>query len=113
MEQIDFKAVKRVSQKQKDIVYGYMRRTQSMFPSDNTYYTIVQLVQDLCLLYFRTIIDTKILTEEEQFKLLEMVDKQSNNEHNCYEWKLLFRASRDGYGKTEFYKHCNHKNNIV
>ena len=42
-----------------------------------------------------------------------MVDKQLNNEHNYHDWKLLFRASRDGYGKPAFYKNCDLINNTI
>ena len=74
MADADFKQVKRISQRDKDTVYGYLKQIQSLFPSEtNTYYTIVHLIHDLILLHFRVLIDAKILTEEEQFKLLEMI----------------------------------------
>ena len=60
-------------------------------------------------------IDTEILTEIEQKKLLEMVTNHLNNNINKYanEWKLLFGGSRDGYERDEFYKKCNHKENTI
>ena len=68
-------ALRGVTQREKDIVYGYIKQIQSIFPfEDNPYYTIVQLIQDLCLLYYRVLIDTNILTNNEQMKLLEMID---------------------------------------
>ena len=68
MSQIDFKQIKIIGQKEKDITYGYIKDIQSMFPDDNTYYTIVRSIQDIILLYFRILIDTKILTDDEQTK---------------------------------------------
>ena len=48
-----FKKVRRIHQKDKDMVYGYIKSIQILLPSDtNSYYTIDQLIQDLCLLYF-------------------------------------------------------------
>ena len=76
-----------------------------MFPMDIPYFTIVQLIQDICLLYFHPAINSKILTDEEAMKLLEMVNNHRNIE-NYNEWKLLFRASRDGLKRTDFYKKC-------
>ena len=60
-------------QRDKDIVYGWIKQVQTVFPMDNSHYTIVQLIQDLILLFFHIAMDTKILTDEEEKKLFEMV----------------------------------------
>ena len=108
----DFKHVKRVNRRDKNIVYGFMRDIQLIFPENNTYYTLNQLIQDLCLLYFHTIIDSKILTEDEIGKLLDMIDKKYPNkiEHH---WKLLFRGSRHGFNKNDFYQRCEKIENTI
>ena len=112
MAAIDFKQVKQSNQRDKDIVYGYMKQIQCLFPGDNPYFTIVQLIQDLCLLYYRVVIDTKILTDDETQKLLEMVNDHTNNIYKgC--WKLLFRASRDGFKRYDFYLKCDKMNNTI
>ena len=59
---------------------SHQNNTQTVFPLDNPYFTIAQLIQDLCLLYYGIVIDSKILTNEEQMKLLEMVSKHINIE---------------------------------
>ena len=79
---------------------------QSLLPSDNPYYTIVQLIQNLILLYFRVIINSKILTDEEQTKLFQMVNNHFKDERVA-DWKLLFRASRDGFHRNAFYEKCD------
>ena len=111
MTEIDLKRVKKISQKYKDITYGYLRRMQKMFPNDNPYFTIDQLIQDLCLLYFTKSIVTKILTHDEQIKLYEMVDDHTN--HKFDDWELLFRGTRDGYKPEDFHKKCDDKNNTI
>ena len=89
-----------------------MKQIQFLFPSDDPYFIINQLIQNLCLLYFAHLIDTQILTDDEQTKLFELVNKQLDNESNI-EWKLLYRASRDGFGREDFYSKCNGRNDII
>ena len=44
--------VKKVDQRSTYCVFGYIRRMQSLFPSENIYYTIPALVIHWCLLYY-------------------------------------------------------------
>ena len=108
----DFRNVKSIRQRDKDIVYGYMKRIQLIFPMNNPYYTINQLIQDLCLLYFHAIIDTNILSQSEQIKLIEMVSIQTQYKFHD-NWKLLFRASKHGFKRKDFYKQCNNMSNTL
>ena len=44
MADADFKQIKRINQRDKDIVYGYLKQVQLLFLSeDHPYYTIVAL----------------------------------------------------------------------
>ena len=43
---------KKVDQKTKDCIYGFVRNAQSEIPADNVYYTIPELVIHWILLYF-------------------------------------------------------------
>ena len=104
MAAIQLKQIKKISQRDKDIVYGYIKMIQSIFPEDIPYFTIVQLIQDLCLLYFSVIMDSKILKDELKLKLFEAI----SNHMNCQsEWQLIFRASKDGNQRDNFYAKCN------
>ena len=47
-----FEDVKFIRQHYKDIVFGFIRKCQSLLPTDNIYYTIPSLVSHWCLLYF-------------------------------------------------------------
>ena len=55
-------------------MYGYIKQIKSTFgwSNNNPYYIIPQLIQDLCLLFFQTFIDSKILTEDEIDIMLEL-----------------------------------------
>ena len=108
MAQIDFKHIRSISQRDKDIVYGYMREMQSFFPDKNAYFIINRLIQDLTLLYFRVKLDTEILTAEEEIKLMQMVNDHLKSKYNDgIIWKLLFRGTRDGFKRDDFYKKCD------
>ena len=73
----DLKKVQKISQREKDIVYGYIKQIQTIFPwKENSYYIIAQLIQDLCLLYFHTFINTKILTDNEIDLFLNFINKE-------------------------------------
>ena len=85
MAHLDLKKAKKVPQTQKDIVYGYIRNLQSIFPFEQKpYFTIVQLIQDLILLYFHALIETEILTEDEQSTLIDMVHGHLNEEYSKF-----------------------------
>ena len=112
---MDLKTVKRIGQKDKDIVYGYIKLIQSLFSDikDNPYYIINQLVQDICLLYFHVFIDTKILTEDECTLFLNLLRDDNKPEFDNFEYKLLYRSSRDGLGKSECVTRVYDKKNIL
>ena len=114
MAQLNLRRVRQISQKEKDTVYGYIKIIQTMFSTDdNPYYTIDQLIQDLILLYFHALIDTKILTRKEQNKLLQMVENHLDDKYSGNEWKLLYRGSRDGFGREKFHQKCDLKENTI
>ena len=49
---MDLKKVNKISQKNKDTVFGFIRGAQAMLPDNNHYYNIVTLIQHLILFYF-------------------------------------------------------------
>ena len=50
MPSVDFKRVKRIPMRYKDIVYGWIKQIQTLFPSEDPYFTTAQLIQDLSLI---------------------------------------------------------------
>ena len=80
MAQIDFKKVAKIRQKDKDIVAGYIKEIQCLFPTDNPYYIIATLIKHLCLLYFHYAIPSKLLTDEEQNIFMKLL--RDNNKHD-------------------------------
>ena len=59
-------------------------------------------------------IDSKILTSKERDMLLSMVENHEiTKKFTGCEWKLIFRASRDGYFTNQFHDKCDGKENTV
>ena len=59
----------------------------------------------------KVIIQSKILTHKEKFKLKKLVDKQTKYKFN--KWKLLFIGSRDGFETMNFFKKSHGKKDTV
>ena len=66
----------------------------------------------LCKTFVGGLIDTKILTINEEAILLQYVKQQTKSE---WKWKLLLRATDhdNGFSNNVFYKHCENKTNTV
>ena len=49
---MDFERAGRISQKHKDIVSGYIKQVQSLFPSENSFFNIIIPIQYIIFLYY-------------------------------------------------------------
>ena len=80
---------------------------------ENPYFIIPQLIQDLCLLFYHLLIDTKILTDSDQDLFLDLLS--TNNKFIGTEWTLLYRKSTDGKfnDKPFIRKKYQNKKNIL
>ena len=84
----EFHRVKHCNQRNKDIVYGYIKTAQSIFPhTQNPYFIIDVLIENMILLYFHISMESKILTDDEQYKLFEMLQQHTNDK-----FKALLRT---------------------
>ena len=80
MAQTDFQKVKNRNQRDKDIVYGYIKTVQSTLShQQNPIFIIVRLIQNLILLYFHNKIDSKLLTDDEQAKLWKLFEENTKD----------------------------------
>ena len=95
---MDLKRVASIDQKYIDIVFGFINHAQLLFPTNNPYYTIADLIKHLCLLYFYNNINSTILTNEEESQFLFLLKKQGSLDHlDNYSWNLLYRKTDDGF----------------
>ena len=96
-----FEKVKFMKQRTKDIVFGYIRNGQALLPHDNPYYNVNQLIKYLCCLYFNNMIDSKILSDEDEELFLSLLKKYNkfDNLNNQYHWNLVYRGTDDGFNE--------------
>ena len=110
----DLKDVAYISQRHKDIVYGFIKDVFKSFPSDNSYYTPDGLISSICLLYYFTRINSKILTVKESSAFINLLEKESKfNNLGNYKWNLIYRLSDDGFSFNIFREKCHELKNIV
>lgn len=107
----DLKRVSKIGQKYKDIVYGFIHKAQSLYPNE-PYFNIADLIKHLCLLYFHQIMDTKILTDQEQQIFMNLLEKNKKNFDN-YIWNLIWRGSEDGLNRASFASKCFDEANLM
>eukprot|EP01084_Bolivina_argentea_P259494 437841_1 len=103
---INFKKVSTIHQKYKDTVFGFIVETEQ-----NNGYVIAERIKHLILLFYYNNIDSSILTDSEQIKLLSLFE--TNGKSLDQEWNLLYRSSRDGIGLIPFKEKCDNHSNIV
>ena len=95
---VDLRKVDKIGQKYKDTVFGYISDAQRLFPPDNPYFIIADLIKHLCLLYYYLTFETSILTEQEQEEFFNLLN--TNNKFlEQYEWKLIHQISNDRLGE--------------
>ena len=96
---MDLKRISNIDQKYIDIVFGYIKDIQTLFPSDdNPYYIIADLIKHLSLLYYYQAINSHILSSKEESDFLSLLkNKKSLNHLGDYSWKILYRKSQDGF----------------
>ena len=89
---MDLRKVEKLPQKYKDIVSAYISTAQRLFPKDDLYFMIGDLIKHLCLIYYHLRIDSSILSEQEQDAFFDLL-KANNKSFDTYEWKLLYQIS--------------------
>ena len=72
MMSVRFEKLQSLNRKAKHTVFCFIRKSQQLLPKNNVYYNIVPLIQHICLLYVYQMLDSLILTDDEQniFELL-------------------------------------------
>ena len=113
MAESRLKDVHKISQKYKDIVFGYVRIAQSTLSKETPYFNIVDLIQHFILLYYYQLFESKILNDDEKDKLLNLL-AENNKSIADYPWKLIFESSKDGLERQAFIdKVWDHPNILI
>ena len=100
MMEADFKRIVKINQKYKDIVNGYIKRVQAVFPS-HIQYNISDHICHLILLFYYKIFRTNILSDTEQEQFLDLL-RDNNKSIVDYPWKLIYDSTKDGLKSDTF-----------
>ena len=115
MDEMQVNINKSLSQvdKLKNLTFGFIRE---LINENNCNIYIPKTIKLLITLFVPNLfIDSSILTIKEKDELLSMINTHKitcNKFKNC-EWKLLLRASKDGYSTKTFHNLCDNKPNTV
>ena len=96
---LSFERVKRIPNKWKGLLSGYLR--EAVFPSND----IPESIKIVVLLFFYRIIESSILTQKETDILLSLFDEKNKfNDLGIFSYKLIYKRSVDGkkYDKVEY-----------
>ena len=97
-----------------DIVFGYIRRCQTIFPSNKAYYQIPKSIQYSILIFYYLAIQSKILTDDETDRLLSLFEQQNKyKESNHYSYNLLYASYRDEIGEDIFKEICHNQPHLL
>ena len=111
---LSLEKVKYINQRYKDSVFGYIRKCQTLLPSDIAYYQIPELVQHIILLSFYNTLDSKILTDTECDTLLKLFDDNKKFEDlGHFSYKRIYSSAKDGKGEKIFKERCHDQKNIL
>eukprot|EP01084_Bolivina_argentea_P019542 36318_1 len=112
MTTLDLRKADRIGARYKKIVFGYIREAQTLFSSNNTFFNIVDLIKYICLLYYYNPVESSILTDEEIYDFLQLLQKNNKGLHN-YEWKLIYKATETDITKKKCIEQIYGKPNLV
>ena len=109
---MDLKRVSKIHPRYTEIINGYTRQVQAMFPDDNSYYNIVDLIKHIILLYYYCLFESKILSDDEQEKFTQFL-QQNNKNIIDFQWKLIFDSQEDGLKCQTFVDKVHGHQNVI
>lgn len=90
-------------QRLKTIVNGYIRHQNKSWKIN-----IPKEINEIIYLFYKIMIDSKILTEEENFTLCEMILEKLQSK--ALSTSLIYRATENGFGYDDFWNKCENIN---
>eukprot|EP01084_Bolivina_argentea_P064976 118444_1 len=113
-DHVSFDRIKTIKQSYKDIVFGYIRKCQDLLPQHVLYYQIPQPIQSTILLFYYSMLDSSILTDNECDILFSLFEKHNKfKELGYFEYELIYSSKRDGIGEIAFKKKSHNKKSIL
>ena len=71
---MDLKRVTKIQQRYKDIVNGFVKKSQNLLPSDNAYYNIVDFIKHIILSYYHLIFESNLVNDDQKIKFLKLLE---------------------------------------
>ena len=98
----DLNRFKQINSKHKSAVYGYLKTIQTLFPSDNPYYNIHDLIKQTCTLFYASIhewdkdlIGSRVVYIEETNSIKQIESSKSSSSYlrdvfdsGIHDWKF-------------------------
>ena len=106
--------VKAIPDKWRYCVFGYVRKAQALWNTDNPYYQIPEIIQFIILLFYYHRIESVILNESECDELLSLFENEGKFKNlGHFTYNLIWRMSKDGLDEKEFKEKCHDKPNLL
>merc|ERR1719203_1772021 len=107
----EFDKLKKINQKYKDIVFGYIRGQRENTLDDDP---IPDLIRSIILLFYYQSLESSILSDAECDTLMTMCDEQNKfKELGQYSFELIYSSKRDGNGIDNFASKCEDQQNLL
>ena len=111
----NLRLVSKIPQQYKNIVFGFVKEVQLLFPIDqSSYFNIVDLIKHLILLYFYATFESSILNDQqEKDKFIDFL--RSNNKLSIVDhpWKLIYESKKQGLKMKNFVENVHDHPNVL
>ena len=95
-----------ISNRHKNIVHGFINKVQKLFPNDNAYYIIVELIKNMILFHYSIIIESNLLPHDEVDKLYNLL---TDNNKIIVEYPLGI----EGFARKAFVARDHGRSNVL
>ena len=101
-----FDRIQRINERYKQLVSSFIRTVHDL--------SIPESIALVTLLFYYNILESSILTDEENDKLLYLFDEQNKfQDLGNYSYKLVYKRTRDGVQENDFKDKCHDKKNLL
>lgn len=106
--ELPFDRIKRMHFKHKDLVHGYSNKLE-------VGYEIPEMVIYIVLLFYYQTIESMILTDDENEKLIDIFEMNNKFKHLpwCLSYSLIYKCSVNGWNERNFKRIVHNETNIL
>ena len=112
MSAVDFAKVKKVPQRVRDLISGFVRANNL-----NSTYQTPESIHLIIILFYWISLKSKILTDDESQTLLDMIEKDEQFKHfgaaHSISYELIFQSYKPEQRENSFKSICHNKKNLL